>query len=725
MGLASVDWRGPRPYRPGDSDRLVGRQRELAELYTRCQSFSSYDVIEVTAPSGVGKTSFVAAGAIPMFKANEMNVLPEGEHSWANSLKIHDDVQRRGDGMDNPALLYALALGRPPSDGDRPSKRLIEELSGGADTVVVLDQLEELLRYREPLGTALLRLVGRVARATRIPHIVIARSEYLDMLRAVEVPDVAVWNVRLQAIDDDDDIRTIVTAPLDAVESEVSYDDEAVTRLIDWWRAAQRGRYDDGRSFADGMAVRGDVGLLHLHAMLWSLKEWSKENGDPDHLTVALLDRFAEAHGGSGAQVVTDAIEDYVATTIEHVAERSDIWWKNGPSLLMARVAAHLSSADYKIPQALSSLLPSALRDELEPGDVRTMQRTARAHRRRLSDEGIEDQAEKDARFVTALAQDYPIKGAGLATRRDFGDGPTPEVTAEMIRCLLAGLDGLLQANVLRVFEPGDDPIYELVHDSFGAALNRWAEDRILSTERSVIGVIADRPGQAMTHSLDPAVFVDGDGSVDPRWGAVEVSEHAGRTIAIVRNAIWSGNEVTGCTLRDLVFEDCDFRGSVFLDVELENVAFRRCNLRGVAMLRGCSFSGVRFDNGGGDPEALNTLTLRQVRATGSDVSFESLDGTRGLVLERLLGGRWRFEGADIGQLLVTAEAGDVEVGFRDSAVDQLTLALERRNPDASGSDDAGPATLSVTASGATFTRTNVDGAVAGDEDLLTVLRTQ
>lgn len=686
MGIANINWRGPRPFEPEDRARLIGRGRELGELYARCETFGSYDVIEITAPSGVGKTSFVSAGAIPMFEEDGRRVLrmksqpmrspsPVKPMSWANALRVHDAAEEHGSGKDDVRLLYALAIGQSSAEAGKPSEELLREVAEDEETVVILDQVEELLRYRRTLGTALLRTVGLVARDTRIPHIVIARSEYMDALRPVEVPNIAVWNLRLDPIEDERSIRQIIVGPTG--DAGVTVDDAALDLIVDWWHDARTSRLET--DFAEAALAPGEVGLLHVHALLWSLTQWAEVAApDASRLSPTVLADFAASRGcaepntaGTGGFLVSDSITRYVSQSIEEVGRSSIVRWANGPRLLMARAAPHLSSAGYKISQALSSLIPLALREEINPVQARAMPTRARAIRREHFAEQHTSESDKEERFIEHLAQEFEIPGAGIAA-----NWRGAEVTAEMIQCLIRCLEGMTAANVLRVFEPGDDPIYELVHDGFGVALNRWAVNEVLSQPASVIGVIADRPGQTMSHSLSPGTFLEAE-EIAPYWGSVEAREEDGRRVAVVRKLRWTGNEVSDCTLEDLVFEDSDFRGSVFFNVKFRNVVFRRCNLRGVAILGGCEFDGVRFfnaaaDGAAADPEALNTLTIRNVRATS--VRFEYLQNTRGLVLERIIGGTWRFEEARISHLVIITAEKPVRLEFVHSSIEHITL---------------------------------------------------
>ncbi len=206
--IAEVRWPGPVPLREGQN--LLGRRRELRELVDRCQT---YDIIRITARSGVGKTSFITAGGIRQLTAAGY-VVPPIPH-WRTLLE-HPTVKDLDSADAIAHAIYALIIGVEDVDPDRPMAQIVEEVSGEGRMAVILDQLEELLRYQPAIGTALLRLAGEVARDSRIPQIVIARSEYAEQLEPVEVLGVHVWNLRLNEIKGEKALASIVRDPVTA-----------------------------------------------------------------------------------------------------------------------------------------------------------------------------------------------------------------------------------------------------------------------------------------------------------------------------------------------------------------------------------------------------------------------------------------------------------------------------------------------------------------------------
>ncbi|QYC38874.1 hypothetical protein Nocox_06235 [Nonomuraea coxensis DSM 45129] len=75
-GRGSHPFVGPRPFRRDDAARFFGREREVEELTSL---WLSHRLTVLHGPSGVGKTSLVAAGALPRLDPSRVDVLPMGE----------------------------------------------------------------------------------------------------------------------------------------------------------------------------------------------------------------------------------------------------------------------------------------------------------------------------------------------------------------------------------------------------------------------------------------------------------------------------------------------------------------------------------------------------------------------------------------------------------------------------------------------------------------------
>jgi hypothetical protein len=653
MSIAEVKWRGPVPLREGDA--LVGRGREIKELVSRC---ASHDVIEITADSGVGKTSFVDAGGRVSLREAGYHLPPPRRWSELMANDALRDVDRT---EDFASILYRLAIGAAEPDlapKSRPIEDVLYELAGDDRMVVVLDQMEELLRYAPAKAGAVLRLAGETARDSEVPHIVIARSEFKERLKPVEVRRLTVWNMYLQPITHPRALAEIIRGPVD--EAGGSIEDAAVERLVGWW---QGGRDRSLETTIETAELFGGVGLLHLHSLLWSFRHWGTQNGIDKHITLSDVEAFErsvqrhdDASTDIGTSLLAGAIVSYVAETVRALTAGSTSEqqaWRNGPRLMAARIAPSLSSGGYKVPQSRTSLIAVGLADELSQRGSRRLAEVIR-----------------QGGDLAAFAKELPVTGAGAAAGWEKS-----ELLGELIRALDTALDALssAEANILRPFKVADDPVYELVHDGLGPAIVRWSQE-FLERPVATISVITARPGDAMWHNLSPDVFEDpGD-----LWDAVEVTKAIDRPRATLQSMGWPSNYIgpTGgadrLMISDVTFRGCDFTGAAFVRCHLLRVRFEDCTFKGGVMLRS-TLENVSFLPARGRGSELDLLTFVACTATSEGVVFKGLDQTTGLVFDGLLGGTWMFRDSEFRHLVIKAELPTV-VALEESRVRHVTI---------------------------------------------------
>jgi hypothetical protein len=658
VSIGTVRWAGPVPLRAGQD--LLGRRRELRELVDRCQT---YDVIRITARSGVGKTSFITAGGIRDLEHAGYTVPPIPH--W-RTLLSHPSVKDLDSADAIAHAIYALIVGAEDAPSDRPMAQIVEQVAGAGRMAVILDQLEELLRYQPAIGTALLRLAGEVARDSRIPQIVIARSEYAEQLEPVEVLGVHVWNLRLNEIKGEKALANIVRDPV--VQQGGSIGPDEVGRIVRWWLDAR----DQALMSQSGeAALTGGVGLLHLQSLLWSLRQWGASHGVTVDITAKDLDDFVAAkaavHGfdpadetALGRHLLRDAVTRYVEDTVERLTaapdasgeaavERKPLAWRNGPRLMLSRIAPALSSGGYKVPQARSSLLVLALSTELT-------QRAART----LAD------LQRTGKDVGAFAEGTRLEGAGIAA-----GWSKPRLLGEMLDALDLVLRELSSenANLLRAFTVGDEPVYELIHDGIGPALTKWAQD---FTERPVSGisVIAAQPGGAMWHSLVPETFAD----QHDLWDAARVE---GGKVSI-DNPRWQSNYIgpagaeSTLRLEHLTIRGGDFTGAAFVNCELRGVRFEDCQFKGAAMV-GCTFEDVHFLPAPEQGDKLDLLTFIGCTSERAGVVVRGARTVTGLFFNGLTGGTWTIEDSEVRHLVASAD-GASELRLRGATVRHATI---------------------------------------------------
>lgn len=702
MPLDQLRYPGPRPLT--EEARLIGRDKELLNLE---RAALQNLVILITADSGVGKSSFVKAGLIPYFTETENAWIPE-VRGWANMLAVLDKADPSYEQA--PEMLYRVLLGADPR-GTEPLTHVLDALAGDRPRVVVMDQCEEVLRYRPNLAKRLLELAGKLAVKTETRHVVIARSEFREALRPVEAVGSAPWPLLLGELESDTVLKDIIEAP--AKDALVTVAPEAAKEIISWWRAA-RDEADRERDRSRAATPVAPVGLLHLQALLASIESWirfderARSFAAADELTTEVLTAFLTArrsdpgpagasrsqHGDEGAWLVHESLFRYVRAQVAQLdgameyqpegGESRSLRWQNGPRLMLARVAGAMSASGYKQPQSLSMLLPLALGEELSTSKAQQLARDLQRAR------GPEE-------FRTRLEQESFGDNddvAGVAK----GWKAAPPAVVEMADSLHAALHQLSQTdvNVLREFTQ-TDPIYELVHDGLGAALNAWADD-FKRGPVATIGVIGPVKFGTIDFSLTSEMFASMDTLELERWGVVDWNDAEGRwRISGLRwhscvvtpggdtgafhdiefvDCVFRANYFDGGTLDNVVFRDCKFEGTAFEATTLRDTLFSGCELA-APLFRRCVMENVRFKAG---ERQFGLITIVEPGSNAS-VFFDDARKVRGIFLEQLPpDSSWHFTNCSVEHMLIESD-GAPEVKLIDCQIEGLSLPKVTNEP--------------------------------------------
>ncbi len=186
---SSLPYKALAAYTARDSLIFKGRERETAQLVGR---ISEQAVLTLYGPSGVGKTSLLAAGAIPRLTEAGAAVVPlrDSQRPLADSLR---------DGLAACAREAPIPL---PAQGDLAAvvKAVRDGLQG--TLVLILDQAETLLDGRAGVGAELARALDAVDWQYLRIIFAVRESELpkLDGLRA-DLPDVLRNSLPLFALD--------------------------------------------------------------------------------------------------------------------------------------------------------------------------------------------------------------------------------------------------------------------------------------------------------------------------------------------------------------------------------------------------------------------------------------------------------------------------------------------------------------------------------------------
>ncbi|MDQ1710823.1 MAG: hypothetical protein QOE45_273 [Frankiaceae bacterium] len=590
-------WPGPRPLGEDDVDRfqgvehvLIGRDRDRTDFLREVDT--DHRLIFLTGPSGVGKTSLLQVGLVPVLRENGYRVA------------VCRDWTREDRQATPAAFLASKVRGQLaeaiPDLAEGPE--LFWDLEDRGQGVLVLDQFEELLRWDPQMRDGLFALIADLNRATRIKIVVSFRREFLHEMRPLEnvAKAFSMSHFPLEPLDPRFALE-LVTAP-NARGRQVVTPGAAAT-IAAYWREAV-----DGSADGATQEVRGGVGLLHLQALLYALHA-SAPGGV---ITQEVLDAF----GAKDAPVELFVVGLVRAAEVKlercrraSAAEGLDLddYLLEGTTALVARSVRHLSSAGYKLVRELVELAEVTLGDQLAcltegaeetggeisperlralftvlvdtafgpSGQVAELLRLDRAEIARRADSlGPDDVV---TTWVRQLEPGGPNADPTGATSGAMLGMPAAAVLIEEIRRFVFALVWLQESSLARVSRPGRDTMVSLVHDGFGTALAAWSASVLERPMGTIYALTAPRGAYLRWQSeagADPPADFDGQESTK-----------------VLANLRWRGNTVQA-DFTNVSFVNCDLRGTLFLQCTLAGVAFVNCMLDG-AMFSDCVIRGA------------------------------------------------------------------------------------------------------------------------------------
>lgn len=646
-------WPGPRPYREVDQDRFFGRDDERYELLER---LDAERLMLLTAPTAVGKTSFLRASVVPELRRRRRRALERDDPSLAPAVLVVRDWPIPGVATTDQFLIDAVKAGIEDLEeqqatyvewsellqqdharlftvaeetGEGSALGFITALAQAAGGLtLILDQFEEALQGGGRHVRDLSQLIGRLYRTVPDVRLLLSfRQEFLGSFNQIGrlVGDLGKITYVLPPLDE--------TAVREALHESarvggVSLEEAALDELLHWMVVADvnipnaAGRAPTSRRVGQ-VAADTPIRLLSLQALLLQLYEVAAAT-TPDgaiSISVDTLNQLRAESDDDGAALVESALRRFINSLLPLPAGLTDPsglpadrTLDNQEEQLMrlrrsaARMAPSLTSGGFKVQQEQSALLSRAWREEWEVIDIAVddVEEHLEEWLQAISQLEEDDESRFDPLFLNILEdtsededapQDIsPLSGAALR------NGWSIRATGvDLIRTSLISLELLREGNVLRRRARLGHVTYELVHDGFGDAIFSWAEETRAEPLDALSATTAER-GTAF------------------RW-----SRLTGR----IPNACWRGcwigpDPARGPRLliEDATFDDCDLRGTVFNRCDFRGGRFQNCNLSG-AVFWDCTFEGTPeapfiFDGVAASGLSFeDASSLRHVRFTG------------------------------------------------------------------------------------------------------------
>jgi hypothetical protein len=657
---------GARPLRSNETQLLRGRADNVAELI---DAIAAMEVVEFTAPSGLGKSSLLDAGVVPGLRAEGFEVGPL--RSWGGL-----PAPKHGGGGDVGPMteFYAAAVRAAVraghiGDGGLQGTKLLRYLADtyGDALVIIFDQVEELLRVDTALGRGFLERVAFAARVYGFHQVVSLRSEFKEELGGLEENlRYNQWKwVRLGQVEDDI-AREIVLVPLDRGDGTTvfSWEKACVDQVVNWWKAA---RQQDWK-----------VGLLHLQAFLWSVAEQLRPDAAVP-VTETGLRGLILRWLRTDAESLTDSA-DIDPVALFRTALTVYVELRLGTPRIVtdpdrrqelyaaARYSSELSSAGFKLVRDTLELARFAfpgVKGELNFSDSFIEEAVRMAERHLVSG----DPEAELAKMATTLPGDLrkarrqrsmvvPI-GDRDSTAGSMAGGSALEAACAEIAAYERSLHLLAEQSLVRV-TPGFDGSRRvaLIHDGFGDAMETWGK----KVGRDPLAAIES------TTALSAKQLLQGLGK--PGLNPKRLTVLGSDTINHVR---WIGCYIAA-NIRNVVFRNCRFSSTLFRSCVFENVRFIDCEFRGALFLE-CVFMGeegtvieVRNDPVARERCRISAITVKLSGMKDAGLTFVGMIGS-GLLFEECFGGPWKLVNCDVRHVsmdgsVVVPEKSRVPEGF-------------------------------------------------------------
>lgn len=690
-------WPGPRPYSETDRNRFFGREDERYDLLER---LDAQRLVLLTAPTAVGKTSFLRASLVPELRRRRQAALERGQPSMANAVIVVrdwgipdlydpnsffiralkegiDDLRREAESYppdERAWMLHDHAVLSAAPESTR-AYTYIEHLAGACGGLtLILDQFEEALQ-----GSAL--HVGRISELTArlyksedaVTALLSFREEFLTRFNGIAriVGDLAPLTYYLRPIEGETLREALVSA---ARIGDVTLTEEALDELLRWMEEAND---REGRSGARSRRAPGyvaptghSIDLLKLQALLLQLYQVAVQaGGGEEHAVIGMetLEHLkSEALNADdddqGDEIVERALQRFIDSLVPLPAGVSDVSGFPADFVLSenqnhalrcrraaARMGPSFSSGGFKLQQEQGDLLARSWREEWEVFglDVDQVGEILEAEGRENDGKLV---LHNPARFSgilddSTVDEDAPEEISTLAGTARRQRWSVRAAASDLIDISLETLETLRLGNVLRRKLLQDGQVtYELVHDGFGDAFSDWSEEVRAQPLDALTATTAERGTSFRWKRLTGLVQ---DVSWRGCWIGPDVERDKTCRLQILEATF------ENCDLRGTVFDRCDFRGGGFKDCNLSDTVFWDCTFVGQPenpfLFVGISSSGLTFDDGSKLTNArfcgesrLHNMTWN--RMSVEDVTLERCVVNRMMVGDVTIQGVLRFD---------------------------------------------------------------------------------
>lgn len=582
-------WPGPRPQRDrafdttGDEPvRFHGRKDDAAKI---SQIIRENDVVVLSGASGVGKTSALYQAIRPELERLGWAVMLCDKWSPPRTFEAADLIETQVAGQ------LPLGIALEPSE---PS--LVTQLDEyyPDEAVIVLDQFEELIRYRRGAYQKVLRWIEETAKTSHVRIVISLRVEYEHELTGpggLNVGPFQFQRCELAPITDLQVIEQIIRAGQTRSGEQAASDDATIKLLALWEETHSQSEWSE-------------VGLLHLQATLYSL--WHSRTTTVIEAS-QVADLAADAAEYSEKQTGADEVGLYeyglsqcVEVALTHcrdACEPAGVDWTLAARAreLITDMTGHLSSGGYKISLDRDELADRLIRASKVPESDRVAEQDARMKLAQIVDGAASGSYETSTGTISFEPLELPNELDWLSVRRSdlfdvasLADGIWPweldpedttggallglrpvESVVEELRSLHFALEWLRMCELIRVTstEPGKVMV-SLNHDRFAAGLTRWTRSFEVGSSEAISRVSAIR-GAVLDWSSENDEPIPGGVVANVRWADCQITRR------------FENVTLVNCDFRGSTFRGCEFKGVSFVNCLLDDVEFLDCTIEG------------------------------------------------------------------------------------------------------------------------------------------------